>query len=326
MTLPAIGSFWQHENGNEYVVYDITNEHADPQNRDKYPIVVSYVGMNGRKWSKPLENFLAKMKLIPEELVQQKLRDLIRKSSRTDTLQEESKPYSDSLLSAVRLREPNDLARQIRESDILIPSVVMTNDREFKPTRVGRYYFCAVSDDLLDMLKTNIDQQPFRTNLQLNQFLPYKRITQAQQDEIYDRGVNCIREVMPGVLHCGSNILSNHKLVLHYAAIASTLQWVLIAAKYQPSNQRRFNVMAESRFRDMEHYLRSRFGLSPLLSATHNDAEFIIHVPVWTITSLPDSSEVTEISIRLQGYNTVLSMDTDIFKDFFEVYPVETFL
>ena len=57
--LPKIGSIWSHHtNGGEYVVYDITNENTQ---NEKYPINISYRGANGRKWSKPLDNFLRTM-------------------------------------------------------------------------------------------------------------------------------------------------------------------------------------------------------------------------------------------------------------------------
>lgn len=57
--LPKIDSIWSHHtNGGEYVVYDITNENTQ---NEKYPINISYRGANGRKWSKPLDNFLRTM-------------------------------------------------------------------------------------------------------------------------------------------------------------------------------------------------------------------------------------------------------------------------
>jgi len=62
MNIPVIGSKWKHHNGNEYIVYDITNEHAEPERREEYPVTVSYIGSNGKKWSKPLDNFLDRMR------------------------------------------------------------------------------------------------------------------------------------------------------------------------------------------------------------------------------------------------------------------------
>ena len=41
-----------------YTVYDVTNENS--VNPD-YPVSVSYVGKNGRRWSKPLNNFIDRM-------------------------------------------------------------------------------------------------------------------------------------------------------------------------------------------------------------------------------------------------------------------------
>ena len=57
-TLPSVGDWWTHHNGNRYEVVLLSNEDSD--NPD-YPVTVSYRGENGKVWSKTLENFLAKM-------------------------------------------------------------------------------------------------------------------------------------------------------------------------------------------------------------------------------------------------------------------------
>lgn len=59
--LPEHQTIWQHHNGNYYRVYDTTNEHTERP--DEYPPTVSYIGENGKRWSKPLPNFLEKMTL-----------------------------------------------------------------------------------------------------------------------------------------------------------------------------------------------------------------------------------------------------------------------
>ena len=63
---PELGSTWVHRNSNPpyvYTVYDITNEHST--NPD-YPVSVSYVGKNGRRWNKPLDNFMGRMIQVEE--------------------------------------------------------------------------------------------------------------------------------------------------------------------------------------------------------------------------------------------------------------------
>ena len=64
--IPEIGSTWVHHSmvtehslpRYTYTVYDVTNENS--VNPD-YPVNVSYVGKNGRRWSKPLNNFIDRM-------------------------------------------------------------------------------------------------------------------------------------------------------------------------------------------------------------------------------------------------------------------------
>lgn len=59
--VPEPGTEWKHDNGNRYWVIALCNEHADPQNASKYPVTVTYIGENGRIWSKELPNFIARM-------------------------------------------------------------------------------------------------------------------------------------------------------------------------------------------------------------------------------------------------------------------------
>jgi len=56
--MPDIGSVFTHNNGNTYLVFGLGNLHAQEQNRDKYPVVVFYVGRNGYIWAKPVDAFL----------------------------------------------------------------------------------------------------------------------------------------------------------------------------------------------------------------------------------------------------------------------------
>lgn len=48
---PTPGTTWEHHSGRIYTVYDITNESTEY--RDKYPLTISYIGQNGKRWSGP---------------------------------------------------------------------------------------------------------------------------------------------------------------------------------------------------------------------------------------------------------------------------------
>lgn len=61
--LPKKLEKWQHHNGVIYTVDCLANTESD--NRD-YPITVVYIGPNGHRWAKPLDNFLMKMKKVSE--------------------------------------------------------------------------------------------------------------------------------------------------------------------------------------------------------------------------------------------------------------------
>jgi hypothetical protein len=61
---PATGivpdSLWRHHSGRRYHVVFLTNEFS--ANTEKYPVTVVYRGVvNGRRWSKSRERFLATM-------------------------------------------------------------------------------------------------------------------------------------------------------------------------------------------------------------------------------------------------------------------------
>lgn len=59
--MPRVTARYKHENGNEYTVIAISNEHSE---REEYQPRVVYQGDNGRVWDKPLIEFMSKMKLI----------------------------------------------------------------------------------------------------------------------------------------------------------------------------------------------------------------------------------------------------------------------
>lgn len=53
---------WIHRNGNFYRVICVSNQHAD--DTERYPLMVTYVDVLGRHWSKPADRFLAGMALV----------------------------------------------------------------------------------------------------------------------------------------------------------------------------------------------------------------------------------------------------------------------
>lgn len=71
-TLPRVGSYWKHRNGNIYQVFAVTNL-SDRQ--AEYPVTICYRGPNGKAWSKNAFNFFEKMKPLTEVL-EDKLREL----------------------------------------------------------------------------------------------------------------------------------------------------------------------------------------------------------------------------------------------------------
>lgn len=63
LSTPKIGSFWLHENGDAYEVYDVTNEQST--RLDEYPVRVSYRRLrDNTRWSKDLLGFLKSRRQI----------------------------------------------------------------------------------------------------------------------------------------------------------------------------------------------------------------------------------------------------------------------
>lgn len=59
---PAVGSIWQHKNGNRYMVAMITNVGST---RSEYPVTVVYVNVvNGTWWSRPVAEWKRSMSLV----------------------------------------------------------------------------------------------------------------------------------------------------------------------------------------------------------------------------------------------------------------------
>lgn len=56
--LPALcGIYTHHTNSISYLVYGFTNESSRDDKRDEYPVLVHYVGQNGKTWSKTVKRF-----------------------------------------------------------------------------------------------------------------------------------------------------------------------------------------------------------------------------------------------------------------------------
>lgn len=60
--LPGLGGIYSHHTNHfPYLVLGYANESARDSKRDDYPIIVVYVGQNGKVWAKTLDNFNATM-------------------------------------------------------------------------------------------------------------------------------------------------------------------------------------------------------------------------------------------------------------------------
>jgi hypothetical protein len=55
---PIVGKTYQHNNGMTYEVLFIANENST---NEEYPETVVYQGLNGKVWTKTVENFKLKM-------------------------------------------------------------------------------------------------------------------------------------------------------------------------------------------------------------------------------------------------------------------------
>jgi hypothetical protein len=62
--LPKTDTVWQHSTGRYYKILLLTNTEADPGRELDHPVNVVYIGINGKIWSKTLENFLNKMTAV----------------------------------------------------------------------------------------------------------------------------------------------------------------------------------------------------------------------------------------------------------------------
>lgn len=66
--IPNRNTEWVHrKNQIRYMVFDILNDEAAEGRNDEYPITVCYIGENGKKWGKPLANFLEKMECVESQ-------------------------------------------------------------------------------------------------------------------------------------------------------------------------------------------------------------------------------------------------------------------
>ena len=62
---PMAGSIWRHHSGRLYVILMVTNIESNDQT--KFPTTVVYQGHeNGKRWSRPVEAFIADGKFTPD--------------------------------------------------------------------------------------------------------------------------------------------------------------------------------------------------------------------------------------------------------------------
>lgn len=59
---PAVGSQWEHRNGNTYTVLHIANKPDEP----RYPKTVVYQGANGEVWARPADDWHRSMVAKPQ--------------------------------------------------------------------------------------------------------------------------------------------------------------------------------------------------------------------------------------------------------------------
>lgn len=219
MNIPVRKTKWRHRNGNEYTVYDITNEHAEPENRDKYPIMISYVGANGKRWSKTLKDFMAKMTIIPTE-----------SPTFMDSL---DKPY-------VQVPAPGV------KPELLVPKFNVVLDRKFIPSEYGVYYFVDTKevDDVVrvteaarryitDVLLQVVGGQGVKTaEIMYGIPIVLNTPTRVFRDGIFDRGMNYLGRAFPQtgpvILGCCD---SDGKDLIDLMVLASYIRYVYLTLK-----------------------------------------------------------------------------------------------
>ena len=60
--LPKPRSIWRHHSGRCYTIIILANEHST--DLDKFPVYPVYQGSNGRVWTRPVKDFMEKMKWV----------------------------------------------------------------------------------------------------------------------------------------------------------------------------------------------------------------------------------------------------------------------
>lgn len=65
--IPEAGARWRHNSGAFYNVLEVANTNADEERRDEYPVLIVYMGDDGRVWARTLEKWLGSMVYIESE-------------------------------------------------------------------------------------------------------------------------------------------------------------------------------------------------------------------------------------------------------------------
>lgn len=109
--IPKLETKWKHYNGAEYEVYDVTNADADPGRELDHPVSISYKGANGKRWSKPLDEFLKKMTPLDKSAWVERRERIHAECAVAFDVEEPAQPGKPRVLSSLHqvLEEPTKL-------------------------------------------------------------------------------------------------------------------------------------------------------------------------------------------------------------------------
>ena len=205
--VPSNGSIWEHhKNKIEYEVYDVTNDEAD-EGRTDYAVTVSYIGPNGKKWSKSLERFHETMVFTGK--------------------------YAEFPTKVV-VGRPG-----VNPGHFTVPEFEVVFDPKFEPDGPGLFYYVNYEDyqgkttmleeitQRIRVMLHGVPQEPIagvRTGDNFNAMLEYTKFghaSQCERDEIAARGLCYIGKVGSpyGVVcwgHRTANDIAVHEAMLYH--------------------------------------------------------------------------------------------------------------
>ena len=206
--IPRINSLWEHHtNKTEYEVYDVTNDEGDEDKRGQYPITVSYIGPNGKKWSKSLERFHETMVFTGK--------------------------YAE-FPTKVAIGRPG-----YNPNHFAVPHFEVVFDPKFEPDGPGLFYYVnytdyqgksTMFDEITQRIRSmlhGVPQEPIagiRTDTHFNAMMEYTEFgyaSQAERDDIDARGLCYIGRVGGpyGVVcwgHRTANDVAVHEVMLYH--------------------------------------------------------------------------------------------------------------